>query len=150
MASAPPPLTGPARVSTPPVARTLGNTGTGTFNQTMAGATNSVTKLNLIVGNGAGGDGTYNLRDGNLTIGVGNLTIGAQKNSTGFFNYNTTSYNSTAGNAVLNLKQGSLTVGDLGTGAFAMGGGTLSTGLTLGSQVGGQGRFTLLGGGCRS
>jgi hypothetical protein len=122
-------------------AETIGNRGKGTFTQNAGN--NTVTALDLIVGNGDGGDGIYTLGGAsNLTISSGNLTVGAGPNSMGAFNFNTAA----ADAGTLTLTKGSITVGDGGTGVFTMGAGMLSSSLTLGSQVGGDGTFTLTGG----
>jgi hypothetical protein len=118
----------------------VGVAGTGTFNQTAG--TNTATKGDLIVGNMSGSDGTIQLHGGGVTVSVGNLTVGAQANSTGDFHFD----DMTGDTATLVLTKGSITVGDGGTGTFEMGGGMLSGNLTLGSQTGGEGTFTLTGG----
>jgi hypothetical protein len=119
---------------------TVGGSGAGTLDQTFG--SNTVTKTDLIVGNASGGDGTYQLHDGSLTISAGDLTIGAQANSTGDFECNPTAGDA----ATLVLTKGTVTVGDDGTGTFTLGGGTLSSSLTLGAQVGGNGTFTFMAG----
>ncbi len=120
--------------------QTIGDSGAGTLNQTAG--TNTVNMLDLIVGNASGSDGTYTLHSGTLTISAGNLTIGSQADSTGTFGFNTVQ----GDNGTLTLTKGSLTVGDAGTGTFTMAAGMLSSDLTLGSETGGSGTFTLTGG----
>jgi hypothetical protein len=118
----------------------IGSSGTGTLEHTFGSS--EVTTGNLIVGNASGGDGTYMLNGGSLKIDAGDLTVGAQANSVGDFEFNP----NVVDTGTLVLTKGSITVGDGGTGTFNQGRGALSANITVGSQAGSDGTYTMSGG----
>jgi autotransporter-associated beta strand protein len=122
----------------------IGGTGTGTFIQ--SGGTHSVGVGDyLVLGNGAGGSGTYNLSaTGQLSVG-GSLTVGGAGTGT-FTQWGGTSTvaslrlaASTGSSGTYNLNGGVLTPsilsGGSGTAAFNFGGGTLKPKATFATTL---------------
>ncbi|MGD0463731.1 MAG: PEP-CTERM sorting domain-containing protein [Tepidisphaeraceae bacterium] len=137
-----------------------GYSGAGSFNQTGGTATFSGQDTNgngLSIGDQTGGNGTYTLSSGTLTVS-GNETVG--NSGTGTFNQsggtNTAGGlflgQNTGGSGAYTLSGGSLSaeleyVGYRGTGTFDQSGGTNTIGeLFLGLATGSSGAYTLSGG----
>ncbi len=120
----------------------IGDAGYGTFNQT-GGTINAVStpgNLDIILGNGASGRGSFILEGTASILKAGNLTIGesgtgtfTQSGGTSMVNEIMIGNNSGSG-GTYNLSGGSLTaateeIGNLGTGIFNQSGGTHTPGI---------------------
>ncbi len=119
----------------------IGDAGTGTFTQTKG--SNQISNGALLVGNSAGGDGTYNLGgNSKLIITGGELSIAVGGSSTGTFNYNP----HPGDKAKLTIDTKLITVGVHGNASFVQGGGSINAKVVVGGQVGAHGTYDLFDG----